>query len=96
MRNLTLGVALMVTAAGLTGCVTTSQIVPAGQDTFMVSAANDSCGNCTPPLIRATEQASAYCTKLSRTMVIKETKDDTFDIGFGKRVTLTFACLPAK
>jgi hypothetical protein len=36
----------------LAGCVTTSNIVPAGQDTYMVSAANDTCGNCTPPQIR--------------------------------------------
>lgn len=75
------------------GCVTTSQIVPAGQDTYMVSAANDACGNCTPPLIRVTQQASAYCAALSKTMVTKATRDDSFDLGYGKRVTLTFSCV---
>lgn len=77
----------------LTGCVTTSEVVPAGQDTYMVSAANDTCGNCTPPEIRVAQTASAYCAKQSKSMVVKETKDQTFDIGFGKRVTLTFACV---
>ena len=87
-------VALLVpTMLALTACVTTSKIVPAGQDTFMISAANDTCGNCTPPHIRVTEQASTYCAKMSKTMVVKNTEEQTFDIGFGKRVTLTFSCV---
>ena len=68
------------------------EIVPAGTDTYMISAANDTCGNCTPPEIRVTEQATAYCAKQSKAMTVKDTKDSTFDIGFGKRVTLTFEC----
>jgi hypothetical protein len=79
----------------LSACATTTQIVPAGQDTYMISAANDTCGNCTPPQIRVTQQASEYCAKQSKTMIVKETKDEKFDIGFGKRVTLTFACVAA-
>ena len=60
--------------------------------TYMISAANDACGNCSPPEIRLTEQATAYCAKRSKAMVVKDTKNSTFDIGFGKRVTLTFEC----
>lgn len=83
----------MLLAAVLTaGCVTTSKIVPAGKDAYMVSAANDACGNCAPAQIRATEQASAYCSKLGKTFVLKDTQEQTFDIGFGKRITLTFLC----
>ena len=82
----------MMLAASLAGCVTTSNIVPAGKDTYMISAANDACGNCAPAQIRATEQASAYCAKLGKTFVLKDTQGQTFDIGFGKRVTLTFLC----
>jgi hypothetical protein len=88
-----LKIALCVAMVLLTGCATTSKVVPAGQDTFMVSAANDTCGNCTPPQIRATEQASAYCANQSKEMVMKYTKEEVFDIGFGKRITLTFACV---
>lgn len=58
----------------------------------MISAANDTCGNCEPPQIRATEQASAYCSKMSKTMEAKNADQQTFDIGFGKRYTLTFSC----
>jgi hypothetical protein len=63
----------------------------------MISAANDTCGNCTPPQIRAARQASAYCATMSKTMVVKSWQEQTFDIGFGKRETLTFACVePSK
>ena len=58
----------------------------------MISAANDTCGNCTPPQIRATEQASAYCAKTSKAMTVKNVEEQTFDIGFGERYTLTFSC----
>ena len=76
----------------LLACVTTSQVVPAGQDTYMISAANDTCGNCTPPQLRATERASAYCAKAGKTRVAKDSSESTFHIGFGKRHTLTFSC----
>ena len=74
--------------------MTTSEVVPAGKDTYMISAANDTCGNCTPPQIRAAQQASAYCSAMSKAMVVKTWQQQTFDIGFGKRETLTFACVP--
>jgi hypothetical protein len=79
-------------AAALSACVTTSQIVPAGADTYMVSAANDTCGNCTPPQIRAAKEANDYCTSLGKTMTVKAANEQVFDIGFGRRYTLTFTC----
>ena len=81
-------------AALLVGCVTTTKVVPTGLDTYMISAANDACGNCTPARMRVAQQASDYCAKLSRAMVVKDIKEDTFDIGFGHRLTLTFVCAP--
>ena len=50
----------------LAACTTTTHVVPAGQDTYMISAANDSCGNCIPAQIQATQQASEYCSKMNR------------------------------
>jgi hypothetical protein len=44
------------------------------------------------PHIRATEQASAYCAKMSKAMTVKNVEEQTFDVGFGKRYTLTFSC----
>lgn len=86
-------VSVLAMAMGMSACMTTSQIVPAGADTYMVSAANDTCGNCTPAEIRATQQASAYCAAQGKTMVVKDTQEHTFDIGFGHRTTLTFSCV---
>ena len=88
MRIAVAGFALILAA-----CVTTSNVVPAGQDAYMISAANDTCGNCTPPQIRVTQEASAYCTKLGKAMIVKDTQEQTFDIGFGHRTTITFNCV---
>jgi hypothetical protein len=76
----------------LAACVTTSKIVPAGQDTYKIGAANDACGNCAPPRIRLVEQASDYCSKMGKIMVSKDSREET-DVGFGHRVTLTFMCI---
>jgi hypothetical protein len=58
----------------------------------MVSAANDTCGNCAPPQIRATQQAHEYCKALGKELVTKDASEQSFDIGFGHRYTLTFSC----
>jgi hypothetical protein len=47
-----------------------------------------------PQQIRVSQQASDYCAKMGKAMVVKNTQEQTFDIGFGHRVTLTFACTP--
>jgi hypothetical protein len=85
--------AIVAASLILSACVTTTKIVPAGQDTYLVSAANDACGNCEPPQIRLTEQANEYCAKLGKSMIVRNTENQTFDIGFGHRVTMTFSCM---
>jgi 2-iminobutanoate/2-iminopropanoate deaminase len=74
------------------GCVSTDNIVPAGPDTYMISAANDRCSSCIPPRVRATNKASDYCAKRNETMVVKDTVEQTFDINYGKSYKLTFSC----
>lgn len=75
------------------GCVTTSPVVPVGKDTYMVTASNDACGNCSEPQIRAAQQANAYCASISKVMIARDTAEQTFDIGFGHKRTLTFSCV---
>jgi hypothetical protein len=80
----------------LAGCVTTSDVVPAAQGVYIISAANGSWSNREPPQIRATRRASAYCAKLNKKMVAEDFNDSDFGFGFGDRYTLTFSCvLPA-
>jgi hypothetical protein len=37
--------------------------------------------------------ALGNCASMGKTMVAKDTQNQTFDIGFGDRVTLTFSCV---
>jgi hypothetical protein len=83
---------ILVVALILAGCVTTSDVVPTGKDTYMVTASTDPCGNCTPTQIRAAERANAYCKALSKRMVVENMTLETFDISFGRKTTLMFRC----
>ena len=76
----------------LAGCVTTTEVVPAGKGTYKVSAGNDSC-DCTQPLVLIMQQATEYCAKQSKTMVQKDTKVDSFDRGYIQHYTLIFSCV---
>ena len=91
-------IALALTIATLTvaaGCSTTNQIVPAGKNTYVLRTGNDTC-DCTEPVVWATQQATEYCAKQSKPMLAKDTKVDTFDRGYGQRITLTFSCAAEK
>jgi hypothetical protein len=88
-------IAAFAIAIMLAGCVTTSEVVPVSQGTYVISASNHSCGNCETPQVRATRRAGDYCTKLNRTMVEEDFKESDFNLGFGDRYTLTFSCIAA-
>ena len=88
--------ALLACAVTLTACTTTTDIVPAGPDTYVLSAANEDCPGCTSPQHRATKQASEYCSKMGKTMTVRDYQEQTFDTGKGKRYTLIFTCVARK
>jgi hypothetical protein len=90
VRSAAFAIAIM-----LAGCVTTSDVVPATQGMYTVSAANNACSACEPPQSRATRRASAYCAKLNMTMVADDTEELEINLGFGDRYTLTFSCISA-
>jgi hypothetical protein len=83
---------IIVAALLLAACVTTSKVVPAGKDSFMIVASVD-CANCTPSQVRAVDQANAYCGTLSKFMVIRRMNGEKFDLGIGNKTTLIFSCL---
>jgi hypothetical protein len=82
----------MMVALLLSACVTTPKVAPIGKDTYLVTASNDACGNCTPPEIRAANEASSYCAAQSKTATVEKTDVQTFDMGYGHRVLTTFRC----
>lgn len=90
MRNLLLAPLALLAACVTRSTVPAEQVVSVGQDTYMISGANESCGNCVPPEIRATERASAYCARSGKMM---DTARKRFDMGIGNHYTLTFACV---
>jgi hypothetical protein len=90
MRNvLVAALPLLAACVGTTKVVPEGQVVPAGQDTYMISGLNLTCGNCEPPEYRAEKQAGAYCGKAGK---IVDTARQRFDAGIGYRYTFTFAC----
>ena len=88
-------IAAFAMAINLAGCVTTSEVVPATQAMYAVSAANNACSNCEPPESRATRRANDYCAKLNKTMVADDSEESEINFGFGDRYTLTFSCVNA-
>ena len=80
-------------ALAIVGCVSTDDVVPSGQDAYMVSATNDRCSSCTPARTRATDKASAYCARKNEMMVVKNADEQAFDVGYGKHYKLTFSCV---
>lgn len=77
----------------LAGCVTTSEVVPAGKDSYMVtvSARGAAAGD---GRIESLKAANAYCATSSRHMIIRRT--DTSGIAIGAlpvTTALVFSCV---
>ena len=83
----------LTAAIVVAGCITTSRVVPIGKNVYMVTASSDTCENCTPPQIRAAERANAHCDAMGKTMVLQNSSNETFDLGFGHKTTITFQCV---
>ncbi len=86
-------IAVIAVTALLGGCVTTSDIVPMGKDSYMVSGAGTgglSYGKTMPAALKA---ANAYCTKQGKFMVPRHT--ETQGRFNGEAADLLFSCVAA-
>jgi hypothetical protein len=85
------GLAMRILVIGLmlTGCTTTSRIVPIGENIYQVSAARYFCSHCVPPINQAMAAAYAYCNKAGKMGFRRGLKEQS---GFGHRVTVSFVC----
>ena len=79
-------------AALLAGCTTTSQIVPVGKDSYIVSSSSPGTMHKASVAVRAAEAANAYCEKLGKHMVIRQTADNHLGIT-GNETNLLFGCV---
>ena len=81
-------------AALLAGCTTSSQVVPIGKDSYMVTAATSAfSGMNKSPHIKAAQRANQYCDALAKHMIIRR-MDTTGRVGFGNvSVNYLFSCV---
>lgn len=86
---------ILALACLLAGCVGTSDIVPAGKDSYLIAGHAGGSFNAGKGLIEATKQANAYCAKQQRFMVIRRTQESG-NAGFGGQSDeLIFSCVTA-
>lgn len=83
----------LVLCLALTGCVSTSEVVPAGRDSYMVSGSVRGGMLAGNSVIEATKTANAFCAKQSRVMILRHTQTDG-NAGFGgEHSSLLFSCV---
>lgn len=86
-------IAVFAVVALLTGCVTASEIVPAGKDSYMISASAMGGLNSGKGIIEATKTANAYCAKSGKFIVIRHSETGG-NAGFGgEHSNLIFTCV---
>jgi hypothetical protein len=87
--------ALIVCAGVLAGCVSASEIVPAGKDTYMVAGRANGGPAAGGSSIEAMKAANAFCAKQQKLVMIRNTSTSG-SAGFGgEQSTLIFSCLTA-
>ena len=90
MRTAILGIVALLLLAG---CVSTTDIVPAGKDSYMVAGSANGGANGGKSLIAATKQANAYCGKLGKVMIIRNTETGGSAGWGGEHSNLIFSCV---
>src|SRR5690349_398851 len=80
-------------AALLAACVSTSEVVPAGKDSYMIVGRAQGGMNAGKGQIEAVKAANSYCAQTGKVMVIRRT-DTAGNAGFGgEHDTLIFSCV---
>lgn len=77
----------------LVGCVSTSDIVPVGKDSYMVSGSGTGGLSYGKTLTAALKSANAYCAKESRFMIVRN--EETQGRFNGEAANLIFSCVTA-
>ena len=84
---------ILIVAALITGCVSASEVVPAGKDSYMIVGRAQGGMNAGKGELEAVKAANAYCAQTGKFMVIRRT-DSGGNAGFGgEHNTLIFSCL---
>lgn len=79
----------------LTGCVSTTAIVPAGKDSYLIAGRANGGLNAGKGTIEATQKANAYCATQQKVMVIRRLDTNGNAAVFGESANLFFSCVSA-
>jgi hypothetical protein len=91
----------MITSLGLigliSGCATTSDIVPYGKDTYMLSAGDIWGGYSSGTLqVKAAQRANEYCQSMGKVFVVRNTGTAGVQGWTSTSSTLVFSCVDEK
>jgi hypothetical protein len=77
----------------LQACVSTSEVVPAGKDSYMIVGSANGGPVAGKSIIAATKQANAYCEQQGKVMEIRNTSAAGIAGFGGEHSNLIFSCL---
>jgi hypothetical protein len=84
------------TAVGLlAGCVTASEVVPAGRDSYMVQGHASGGLNAGKGAVAALQKANAYCATQQKFVLIRNTDSHGIAAIGGESNSLIFSCVTA-
>jgi hypothetical protein len=86
-------VVILAIAALGSGCVSTTEVVPAGKDSYMIAGTATGGANSGHSMIAATKQANAYCANLGKVMLIRNTNTAGSAGWGGEHSNLIFSCV---
>lgn len=86
-------IAVVLAALLLAGCVTASEVLPAGKDTYMVAGGGTGGLSYGKTAIAALKKANDYCTALHKLVMVRNTQ--TQSAFNGENSSLIFSCLSA-
>lgn len=85
-------IAVFAFAALLTGCVTTSDVVPMGKDSYMLSSSSPGGPGVQNGAVTAVSAASRYCEAHNKHMIFRHTSSTRFGFA-GITTDLVFSCV---
>ncbi len=97
IRYSTMKTQILVLSVALAGCATTSEIVPYGKDTYMLSSDDIWGGHSGGSLqVKAAQSANAFCAKQGKQFIVRNTGTQGLQGWTPTSSTLIFSCISEK
>jgi hypothetical protein len=77
----------------LVGCVSTTDVVPVGKDSYLISGRANGGLNAGKGTIQATQKANAYCASQNKFMIVRRIDTNGNAAVFGESASLYFSCV---